>query len=92
MEQKKEPILSALCKRLIITNWRWTTSREALSFFAELEGENEGKKQHLFSHYPTLLPYSTHAISQNHDSNEGLTTRTIAALRWFNPNRSLDTK
>ena len=89
---KKRTYLSALCKRLIITNWRWTTSREALSFFAELEGENEGKKQHLFSHYPTLQPYSTHAISQNHHSNEGLTTRTKAALLCFNPNRSLDTE
>jgi len=29
---KKRTSLSALCKRLIITNWRWTTSREALSF------------------------------------------------------------
>ena len=89
---KKRTYLSVLCKRLIITNWRWTTSREALSFFVELEGENEGKKQHLFPHNPTLLLYSTHAISQNHHSNEGLTTRTKAALQCFNPNRSLDTE
>ena len=89
---KKRTYLSVLCKRLIITNWRWTTSRKALSFFAELEGENEGKIQHLFPYNPTLLLYSTHDISQNHHSNKGLTTRTKSALLCFDPNRSLDTE
>jgi len=52
---KKRTYLSVLCKRLIITNWRWTTSREALSFLPNSRGSMKARYN---TYSPTIPLYN----------------------------------